>query len=64
MNKAESIQADSSGLSYPMVSPAIMTVPFEAMISAHRRVLEQADALNRLWQESVQEATSTSAQRI
>ncbi len=61
MNKAKSIQADSSNLSYPTVSPAMMTAPFEAMISAHRRVFEQVDALNRLWQDSVQEATSRGA---
>ncbi len=61
MKKITSSQVDYPGASNQLEVPAMMTAPLETMISAHRRVFEQVEAINRLWLEAVQEANSTGA---
>lgn len=59
MKMTTSAQRDSPSVSYGLEIPAMMTAPLETMISTHRRVLEQVEAINRLWLDSAQDANST-----
>jgi len=61
MNKIGSTQAAPGRASDRLEIPAMMTASFETMMSAHHRVFEQIEAINRLWIEAVQEANSTGA---
>ncbi len=59
MKTASLADSKLTSTSPQVTGPMMIPAPFEMMIAAHRRMVEQIGSINKIWLTSVQDASST-----